>query len=261
MKIEPLNSEYLSAFTSICQAHPERYYFFQLDRKLYPSIIKIQLIVNDSDQICGMIGSYPEWNSIRIVGEKPAIASVLPKIELNQYEIFFPKDLEESILKRISSPVTRTDHIRLIYNTSPTQRDENIPPHVQKLTSQDLPAIQSVLSRADPEAWSDYIPKIDNNRFWYGIKNNNKKLFSVAGGWNECDTSFLLCVATDPDYQRQGYASKLFNSLLSYLMADVKQVMVETLMNKTAARNLYTHLGFTPMYEYIVLHVNNVNTE
>jgi len=241
MRIEPLTSDNLPAFVSICHTQPEQYYFFQLDRKLYPSIIKIQLIVNDSEQICGMIGSYSEWNSIRIVGERTAIESIIHEIELNQHEIFFPKDLEAKILKRISSPYARTDHIRLIYKTSSIQREGNLSSNIQKLTSQDLPAIQSVLSRADPEAWCDYLPKFDVNRFWYGIKDIHKKLVTVVGGWNECDTSFLLCVATDPDYQRQGYAATLFRSLLPYLMADVQQVMVETLMQKTAARNLYAH--------------------
>ena len=113
-----------------------------------------------------------------------------------------------------------------------------------------------MLSRADPETWGSYIPKFDNNHFWYGISKIHKKIISVAGGCNECDISFLICVATDPDYQRQGCSFILLNSLLPYLMVDSQKVMVETLINKTAARNLYAHLGFTFMYEYTVFHVN-----
>jgi len=56
--------------------------------------------------------------------------------------------------------------------------------------------------------------------------------------------------------QRQKYSSMLFNSLLPYFMVNSQQVMVETLVNKTAARILYAHLGFTSLYEYIVFHVN-----
>jgi len=82
------------------------------------------------------------------------------------------------------------------------------------------------------------------------------KTITVAGGWNECNITFLTCVATDPDYQRQGYSSMLFDSILPYFMVNSQQVMVETLVNKTAARNLYAHLGFTSKYEYIVFHGN-----
>ena len=256
MRIEQLTSKYLSMFKSIIQAQPERYYFFQLDRKIYPNIIEIQLIISDSEQICGMIGLYREWNSIRIAGEKTAIETILPEIKLNLGEIIFPKDLESIVLKRMSSPYTRTDHIRLIYNERSTQKNRSLPNNIQKFTSQDISTIQSVLSRADPEIWGSYLPKFDENRFWYGIRNNQKKIITVVGGWNECNLSFLICVATDPDYQRQGYSSILFNSLLPYLMADSQQVTVETLVNKTAARKLYAHLGFTTMYEYIVFHVN-----
>ena len=256
MRIEPLISKYLPIFESLIQTQPERYYFFQLDRKIYPNIIEIQFIINNSEQICGMIGLYREWNSIRIVGEKAAIETILPGIELNQGEIIFPKDLEATVLKRISSPFTRTDHIRFLYNEPSSQKVLNLPHNIQKFTSQDLFAIQTVLSRADPEIWSDYIPKFDENRFWYGISNNQKKIITIAGGWNECNISFLTCVATDPDYQRQRYSSMLFNSLLPYFMVTSQQVMVETLVNKTAARNLYAHLGFKSMYEYIVFHVN-----
>jgi GNAT superfamily N-acetyltransferase len=256
MRIEPLTSKYLPIFESLIQTQPERYYFFQLDRKIYPNIIEIQLIIKDSEQICGMIGLYREWNSIRIVGEKTAVETILPEINLNQWEIIFPKELESIIIERMSSPYTRTDHIRFLYNEPYSQKEWNLPNNVQKFTSQDLSEIKSLLSRADPEIWSDYVPKFDENRFWYGIRNNQKKIITIAGGWNECDISFLTCVATDPDYQRQGYSSILFNSLLPYFMVNSQQVMVETLVNKTAARNLYARLGFTSNYEYIVFHVN-----
>ena len=255
MRIELLTSKYLPMFNSIIQAQPERYYFFQLDRKIYPSIIEIQLIISDSEQICGMIGIYQEWNSIRIGGEKTAIETILPEIKLNQWEIIFPKDLESIILKRMSSPYIRTDHIRFTYNKHPAQKEKNFLHNVQKFTFQDLFAIQSVLSRADPEIWKAYLPKFDENRFWYGIRNNQNKIITVVGGWNECNITFLTSVATDPDYQRQGHSSKLFNSLLPYFMVGSQQVMVETLANKTAARNLYLHLGFKSIYEYIVFHM------
>ena len=104
--------------------------------------------------------------------------------------------------------------------------------------------------------WYWVFPKFDENRFWYGIRNNQKKIITVAGGWNECNITFLTCVATDPEYQRQGYSLISFNSLLPYFMGNSQQVMVETLVKKTAARNLYARLGFTSIYEYIVFHVN-----
>jgi len=168
MRIEPLTSKYIPIFESLIQTQPERYYFFQLDRKIYPNIIEIQLIINDSEQICGMIGLYREWNSIRIVGEKTAVETILPEINLNQWEIIFPKELESIIIERMSSPYTRTDHIRFLYNEPSSQKEWNLPNNVQKFTSQDLSEIQSVLSRADPEAWGSYVPKLMKTVFGMG---------------------------------------------------------------------------------------------
>lgn len=253
MKLIDLNSETISLFEQVVKVDVHLYYFLQMDRILYPEDIQIQLII-DNGKVKGMIGDYANWDSIRFVGDPNAIKAILPDVDLNRTEIFFPRKMLQEFSKLIPVSESITEHIRYLHNKKRIPHLNKISNTVTRLTSDDTPAIQNIISHADPEVWSIYKPKFHRNFFWYGIEDEYAELISVVGGWIECDVAFFNIVATHSKHYRKGYAYTMLSQLISQLQQTSTNVMVETTRDLIGAQVLYKNLGFVPKYEYLVIH-------
>jgi len=254
MELIKLSPTEFPLFERVSQSEPEKYHFLQMDKILYPEDVHIYLVVDKKNIIQAMVGDYPNWEEIHLIGNEDAIKSIINKVNLDRNRIFFPKKLYSYFHELMLPPHLFEDHIRYLHDKESFGSKRPQKGILKKLTDKDTLRIQNVLCSANPELWRDYIPKFHGNRFWFGLEGHEGKLISVAGGWIECNTSFFVAIATHQNYQRRGYAYDMLSQLISVLYNESKNVLVETTRDNTAACALYEQLGFLPKYEFMVIH-------
>ena len=259
MQIQKLNSSNHQLFQDFCRNHIDEYYFFFHDYEQYPDEINISLALNNDNQIQGMIGIYPTWNSGRFAGTVAAITSLIQKYGISWNELFFPHSAKNQFLLLIKETYDLTEHLRFSLKNFPLKTQ---PDHfkVKSLKREDSKNIKLILQKADPEGWSDYKPRFDNTHFWYGIFSNENCLISLVGGRIRKNGNCRWhTVATDPDYQNQGYATYLLKNVITQLKPNINALFVETTTDKLNAIKLYENLGFKQIYHYHVIHKSQID--
>ena len=254
MQINKLSSSNHQLFLDFCRNNIEKYYFIFHDYDQYPDEIRISLVFNNENQIIGMIGIYPTWNSGRFVGSNAAIATLIQKYGISWNELFFPHSAKNQFLPLIENPYDLTGHLRFSLKDFPIET-QLCHFKVKSLKLEDSKDLKLILQKADLEGWSNINPRFDDNRFWYGIFSKENILVSVVGGWIRKNGNCRWhSVATDPDYQNQGYATHLLRNVITQQKPNINTLLVETTTDKLNAIKLYENLGFKKIYHYLVIH-------
>jgi len=77
------------------------------------------------------------------------------------------------------------------------------------------------------------------------IKKNGKLVAVAQSEFEETKTAVIMGVATDPDYQNQGLASKCLETLCKELLSEGKKLYLQ--YDNTDAGRIYGRLGFLPI--------------
>lgn len=124
----------------------------------------------------------------------------------------------------------------------------------------------SIIHRDDPEeAWlscaldesigpkkirEQICRRIPAPRVFASIIENGRTIARALGAVNS-GIGWVYCMATVPDRQRRGCATRLLNSLAQWSSTNgAIKMYLQVLADNTGARKLYTNAGFTKQYDY-----------
>lgn len=104
----------------------------------------------------------------------------------------------------------------------------------------------STLSFSIPWSKESYIQELSNPVAKYFVAKINDKVVGFAGTWIILDEAHITNIAIDPNYRKQGIASKLLKELLSYCKDHKKctAFTLEVRSSNKAAKALYEKHNF-----------------
>ena len=120
--------------------------------------------------------------------------------------------------------------------------------NIELMSDEDLSQVMKIEYKSFSSPWSrhSFIRDINENPYsLYLAAYNKDKLVGYIGGWMIIDELHITNLAVDPDYRKQGIATRLIKSTIEIVKRkDFKSVTLEVRESNQAAINLYHKIGF-----------------
>lgn len=126
-----------------------------------------------------------------------------------------------------------------------------------RLGSEDLAAIEELISVSHPEAWLDAELVSLNENFGIYL---GEKLISFAGihAYSEqYDVAAVAHVTTHPEFRRRGYAEKTVAALSKSLSRRIKFIGLNVKINNSQAVNCYRKLGYQEFGKFVACEITD----
>ncbi|MFW6007211.1 MAG: ribosomal protein S18-alanine N-acetyltransferase [Bacillota bacterium] len=116
------------------------------------------------------------------------------------------------------------------------------------LSEEDLSQVMKIEYKSFNSPWSrhSFLKDINENPYSiYLAAYNGKKLVGYIGGWLVIDELHITNLAVDPEYRKQGIATRLLNTIIEIIKEkEMIAVTLEVRESNEPAINLYKNNGF-----------------
>jgi ribosomal-protein-alanine N-acetyltransferase len=118
---------------------------------------------------------------------------------------------------------------------------------ISPMKEEDIDEILNISSLSFSISWSknSYMQELTNPIARYFVAKINNKVVGFSGTWIILDEAHITNIAIDPNYRRQGIASKLLEELLHYCkIQGCAAYTLEVRSSNKAAKALYEKYNF-----------------
>lgn len=119
--------------------------------------------------------------------------------------------------------------------------------HVRLMTEDDIDDVVEISSLSFSHSWnrSSYEQELQNSLAKYFVAEIDNRVIGFVGTWLIVDESHITNVAVHPEFRKQGIASKLIESMISYCKEHgCIAYTLEVRAGNTPAISLYEKHGF-----------------
>jgi predicted GNAT family acetyltransferase len=247
----PLTSKFENQFWNHVNSDLRDYYFFIWDWKLQKGKTKIFLVLDEREEIVGLMLIYDN-RFVQLSGEKEAAQLLLSQLDLKKVDLQAPLEWSQSVLEKY--PTFAYTETILLLSLSKGEENLQVSTLPEKLTINDAHEIAGLLRLVCPKFWNvitvEDIQAMFSGRHWYGIKNKGK-LVSLGTATATPKVSHVNWIATQEQYRNRGYAKSILSAMLKEIMKTSSTVIIYVLNNNVPARRVYSTVGFKQYKRYI----------
>lgn len=118
---------------------------------------------------------------------------------------------------------------------------------IRKLQEQDISKVVELEEKMFGETLGEEMLKseLSNPLVWFRVIEVNDQVIGYIGGYFYDGAGEIINFLIDEDYQKKGYGTQLFNSLMNEAkIASIKQITLEVKKNNVKGINFYTKNKF-----------------
>jgi len=249
MKIIHLDSTTEPMFWRYVEKRIEEYFFFIMDLKQYPNLTKIWIAIDDDGEIQGMLLNYKDKN-IQIRGSNEAVKLLINQVDMIPMDITVLNTQKDLLIPKFKENKEEIPLNRMVIHPGENVINNELISDV--LNESDREEIASLFRKADPHFWGEVQGKdlefIETHR-WFGIKRENK-IVSFAQIWIGDEVGIISTVATDPDFQRLGFATSLVSRSVQELFKHSPLCLIHVRADNIPAVNTYKKIGFKSYFQF-----------
>jgi ribosomal protein S18 acetylase RimI-like enzyme len=251
LHLEPLISESESRLWYVVKEDICVYYFFIYDWLLQKERTQIFLAL-DSDVVVGLMVIY-DCSIAQLRGERVAVEFMLANLNCQVCDVQVPANCESLLLEKYPKHSLQA-HVTLM-KIEKSQEHLSIKVKPEPLSIQDAEAVAQIMHESYPKMWSniqaDGIRMLMSAREarWLGIKVGSE-LAAFGYAMLTPKVSHITWIATNPGYEKKGYATSIVSCLVKECLAKSDGVIIYVMDENTVAKKVYLKVGFKPYKSY-----------
>lgn len=253
MLVVPLTSKFENQFWKYVNLDLLDYYFFVWDWKLQKGKTKIFLVLDEREEIVGLMLIYDN-RFVQLSGKKEVAHLLLSQLDLKKVELQAPLEWSQSVFEKY--PAFAFKETMLLLSLSKGEENLQVSTLPEKLIIDDAQEIADLLRLACPDFWSvitaEDIQAMFSGRLWFGIKSEGK-LVSLGTATATSKVSHVNWIATQEQYRNRGYAKSILSALLKEMMKTSSTAIIYVLNNNVPAMRAYSKVGFKQYKQYVYL--------
>jgi len=254
MELILLSSDTEGLFWNIVEQDYFDYYFFISDWALQKSHTQIYFAI-EHDNVVGLMLIYNDY-IVQLRGNESAVRFLLDNLTLHKADVQAPACFGSLLTEKYPRFLLKENII--LMSLKKGQEVFMVTMMPQLLSVADAPAVAELMHLCYPEMWSEVtannVEDLMNckDAVWLGIKIDGN-LAAFGHAMKTPKVSHVTWVATNPQYQRRGYATSIVSSLIKECLVSSESTIIYVVENNLTAKNIYMKAGFKPSKSYVFI--------